>query len=160
NEGYFEIKDPVASVARVTRVTLGTSLPSPQPPGTTITWIAVAADGVAPQYKFQLFDGATWTTVRDWSASNSYQWKPTGAGSNYRVSVWARSSGSTEIYEAVNEGYFTIAVPTPPTPRVTSVVLTSNLAAPQAVNTAITFKATPIGGVAPYQYQFQLYDGS
>ena len=160
NEGYFVINEAVAAAPRVTKVALGTNLPSPQPPGTAITWIATAADGRAPQYKFQLFDGATWTTVRDWSAANTYQWRPTAVGSNYRVSVWARSGSSTEIYEAVNEGYFTIKVPTPASPRVTAVSLSSDRSAPQAINTTITFKATPTGGVGPYQYQFQLYDGS
>jgi hypothetical protein len=108
-------------------------VPSPQTVGTSITWIAVASGGSSPQYKFQLFDGVAWTTVRDWSSSNTYQWIPAKAGSNYRVSVWARSGGSTEIYEAVNEGYFTItgSPAAPPAPRVTAVSLTSDRAAPQ-----------------------------
>jgi hypothetical protein len=99
-------------------------------------------------------------TVRDWSASNTYQWTPAATGSNYRVSVWARSGGSTDVYEAVNEGYFTISVPTAARPRVTAVHLSSDRVAPQPPNTAITFRAIPTGGVGPYQYQFQLYDGS
>lgn len=162
NEAYFVIAAAPTAVPRVATVTIGTTVPSPQTVGTSITWIAVASGGSSPQYKFQLFDGVAWTTVRDWSSSNTYQWIPAKAGSNYRVSVWARSGGSTEIYEAVNEGYFTItgSAAAPPAPRVTAVSLTSDRAAPQLINTTITFKAKPTGGVAPYQYQFQVYDGA
>ncbi|HYB95216.1 MAG TPA: hypothetical protein VEC39_09605 [Vicinamibacterales bacterium] len=157
NEAGFTIAG-TPPTARVTTVTLGTSLPSPQPENTAITWVASASGGADPVYKFQLFDGAVWSTVRDWSPSNSYTWMPTAAGSNYRVSVWARSGSSTEIYEAVNEGYFTIAAPVQ-APRVNRVALTANLMSPQTANTAVTFNAGADGGSNP-QYKWQVFNGS
>lgn len=173
NEGYFAIAGvaaatpapaPVTSTApapltRVSAVGLTTNVAAPQATGTKITWIATAVGGSAPQYKWQLFDGATWTTVRDWAASNTFDWTPTVPGANYRMSVWARGAGSSEYYEATTESYFTITAPQP-TARVTSVSLTANRVSPQPINTTITWTAVPTGGMAPHQYQFWLFNGT
>lgn len=45
-------------------------------------------------------------------------------------------------------------------PTVTSIALSANKTAPQAVNTAITFTATPAGGQAPYQYRWAIWNGT
>jgi subtilisin family serine protease len=53
------------------------SVAAPQPAGTTIAFTATATGGIAPyQYKWWLFDGATWSLVRDWSPGNTFQWTP------------------------------------------------------------------------------------
>ena len=51
---------------------------------------------------------------------------------------------------------------TPPgdTSRVSSAAIVSDKAAPQAPSTAVTFTATPGGGVAPYQYKWLVSDGA
>jgi cell wall-associated protease len=73
----------------------------------------------------------------------------------YQVGVWTRSAGNT-----ANQSEKSAAVAYTITPRVTSVSLTSSLVSPQAPNTTITWTATPGGGVAPYQYQWLVYDGA
>jgi hypothetical protein len=69
---------------------------APQPVGTTITFTATASGGVAPyQTKWLLYDGTTWTLLRDWATGTSFAWTPTVANPNYRVGVWVRSAGAT-----------------------------------------------------------------
>jgi hypothetical protein len=33
--------------------------------------------------------------AQTWSASNTFSWRPTVAGANYRVAVWVRNASST-----------------------------------------------------------------
>jgi hypothetical protein len=157
--------------SKVTSVSIHANMAPPQPVGTTVTWTATPTGGVAPQqYQWQIYDGSAWTTT-PWSTSNTYAWIPTTAHPYTRVSVWVRSAGSTaNIYEASAEQYFaTIAAVTPPpspppapapTAKVSSVGLSANKVAPQPTGTTITWTATAAGGVAPYQYQWQTFNGT
>lgn len=45
-------------------------------------------------------------------------------------------------------------------PTVTAITLAANKTAPQAVNTTVTFTATPAGGQSPYQYRWAVWNGS
>jgi hypothetical protein len=68
----------------------------PQLPGTTVTFTAIAAGGTAPyQFKWWLWDGATWSVLEDWSAGNSFAWIPSTPSPNYAVGVRVRSATST-----------------------------------------------------------------
>jgi hypothetical protein len=164
-----------APPAKVTSVGLSANRTAPQAPATTITFNAIPAGGTAPfQYKWRVFDGASWTSGA-WTTSNSYNWTPSTANSNYRVEVWARSSGnSADQAEALVGMAFPIIAPTsapppppPPTttpppsqtPSVTLVSMTTSKASPQPPGTAIVLSATPLGGVAPHQYRWYLHDG-
>ncbi len=158
-ESYFAITAGTTVSTRVTAVALTSNLASPQPPGTEITWTATATGGGAAQFKWVFFDGATWSTVRDWSTQNTFAWTPATANANYRMSVWARGAGSAEYYEATTESYFAITA-TQQSARVTSVTLSANKVSPQPINTTITWTAVPTGGIAPHQYQFWLFDGT
>jgi hypothetical protein len=61
-----------------------------------VTFTATASGGTAPyQYKWWVFDGATWILTRNWSASNTYAWTPGEVNANYQVGVWVRSLGNT-----------------------------------------------------------------
>jgi N-acetylmuramoyl-L-alanine amidase len=134
------------------------NVPSPQAPGTTITFTANASNGTAPyQYKWWVFNGTSWTIVRDWTTSNTFAWTPTSASAAYRVAAWVRNAGSTaDVYanatSNLSVGYeiATAGVPL----SVTS--LTANAASPQAVGTTITFAATAAGGTAPYQFKWRV----
>ncbi len=74
--------------------------------GTPITFTATAVGGTAPyQFRFWLWNGTSWTMVRDWGA-NTFTWTPTQPNANYNVTVWARSNGTTgnppEAWRAVS----------------------------------------------------------
>lgn len=156
--------------SKATSVALTANVPAPQPPGSTITWTAVPTGGVAPhQYKWWTYDGATWTPIGTWTASNSFAWTPTTVNTASRVAVWVRSAGNTvddqETSTAVSFAISGTAAPPPttapsPTARASAVALTATKVAPQPPGTTITWSAVPSGGVAPYQYKWWIYDGA
>ena len=75
---------------------INTSLTSPQPAGTSITFTAVATGGTGNyQYKWWIFDGASWFVVRSWDSTNAFTWTPGAANASYRVAVWIRNASST-----------------------------------------------------------------
>ena len=77
---------------------------SPQAPGTSVTWSAVASGGSGNyQYQFWLYDGISWSIGKPYGATNDNTWAWTTSGlatGTYRVQVWARNAGSTADYEA------------------------------------------------------------
>jgi hypothetical protein len=74
---------------------LSSTLSSPQRSGTSITFTATAANGLAPyQYKWWIFDGRAWFVAQNWSTSATLNWRPTTAGT-YFVAVWVRNAGSS-----------------------------------------------------------------
>jgi len=148
---------PAPNAPPVTAVTLSADRISPQAANTTINWTASASGGVSPVYQFWVFDGVNWTS-QPWSSSNKFAWTPTAASSNSRVAVWVKSAGAADT-QATSEAWFTITGPLTSAGPVTSVKLSANLAAPQSVNTAITWTATATGGFAPLQYQWWIFDG-
>jgi hypothetical protein len=133
--------------------------PAPQSPGITITFTATASDGIPPyQYKWWLFDGATWSILQDWSTAAAVAWTPWTPGA-YRIGVWVRNAGAAaDAYD--NDGAnasvaFTIE---PPAPLILT-TLSANKAAPQPPDTTITFAAAGSGGIPPYQFKWWLFDG-
>ncbi len=145
---------------------------APQAPATTVTFTAIASGGRAPyQYKWWLFDGYSWSVLREWTAGSTFAWTPTAANSAYRVGVWVRSAGSTA--DASDNDASNGSVPFPvsgapttggggtssPQPlRLAS--LAADRVAPQPQGTTVVVTAAASGGVAPYQYKWWLYDGS
>ncbi len=163
NEGaYFAITvaAPPATTSRVSAVTLTANQVPPQPPGSTITWSVQPTGGVAPYaYKWWLYNGTSWSLLKDWGASASFTWTPAAANSAYRLGVWVRSAGNTsDVDEANQSAYFAIAAAA--AARVTSITLVPDRQAPQAVGTSVTFTAAAVGGVAPHSYKWWLYDGA
>ncbi len=156
------------STAALQLTALTASKTSPQATGATVTFSAAATGGSAPyQYKWKVYNGATWTVAQTWSTSATFNWTPTVAGSAYQIEVWARNAGNTaDAAENVNSTRrlaFAITAPAPaPAPTVTRLTLTSltaNKTAPQAPSTTITFTATASGGTGPYQYKWWVFDG-
>jgi hypothetical protein len=99
NDANASISFPISSSALGSPVLLtgiNTSLTSPQPAGTSITFTALATGGTGNyQYKWWIFDGVSWFVARTWDSTNAFTWTPGAANANYRVAVWIRNSGST-----------------------------------------------------------------
>ena len=93
----------------VTGLTMSANLSAPQGSGTTVTWTATASGGQPPyQYQLAVFDGATWTTVSNWSASNTFVWTPASANAAYQVAARARGSWNTGAREMATTQAFAI----------------------------------------------------
>ena len=157
NSGTRELSAarPFAVMPRVTSLSLTPSVTAPQASGTTITWTAAAGGGQAPYlYQWAVFDGTTWTTLTDWQTSPTFAWTPATANASYQVAVRAKGSWNPGTREmATTQAYAVL-------PRVTSLTLTPDLAAPQAPNTTITWTAAAGGGQAPYEYQWAVFNGA
>jgi hypothetical protein len=170
----LETVDPIASMASITitggrlnvnravrsckvqSLTVTSNLPPPQVAGTTITFTATATEGKAPyQYKwFRLFNSAV-TVLQEWSESNTLVWTPT-VSYPYTIIVSVHSAGGPDGAElSVNVPY----VITAPPPPVSSVALAANKTSPQPPGTTITWTATGVGGAAPLQYKWFVFDG-
>jgi hypothetical protein len=103
----WAIQEPVSTLTGLT-ADLG-----PQRPGAIVTFTATAAGGTAPyQFKWWLWDGATWTVLEDWSTGNTFAWTPSTPNPNLAVAVWVRSAGNTadqpDGYPANTQAYRTI----------------------------------------------------
>jgi len=145
----------------VSSVTLTADKPAPQPVGTSVTFTAQPTGGVAPyQYKWIVSNGSTSTVAVNWTTSNRFTWTPTVESANYTVSVWVRSAGNAaDVLEASTYLAFPVTNTTLAKAAI-SVSMTANRVAPQAPFTAITWTATPSGGVAPHQYKWRIFDGT
>jgi len=156
HQGVAEVSvtKPFAIFQRATSVTLTPNLVAPQAPGTSITWTASAAGGLAPyQYRFLVWGGSAWSEARAWDTSNVFTWTPSVASPDYKVAVLVRSAGNTGPNEITTAQPFAIR------PFAMNVTLTADLPAPQVTGRGVTFSASASGGEAPYQYQFVLWDG-
>jgi cell wall-associated protease len=74
-------------------VSLTADKTAPQVVGTAITFTASALGVASPQYRFWMYDGVSWTVVRDWGAS-TFTWTPTVANAVYKAAVWVRETGT------------------------------------------------------------------
>ena len=158
-----------APPAPSTTVSLAPDAAAPQEPGTLIRWSATATGGTAPyEYKWAGYASGTWSVLRDWSASQTFDWQPTTAAPDARMAVWVRTAPSTtssgdisiNSIAAVAEYPFAILDATPGSPApsspVSSVTLTTNLAAPQPAASTIVWTATPAGGSGALVYKWFL----
>ncbi|MRR54693.1 MAG: hypothetical protein EG822_09315 [Deltaproteobacteria bacterium] len=140
-------------------VTLTPNIASPQAAGTPITFTAAKTGGQGDyEYRFWLNSGAGFEIARDYGTGNSWTWTPVSTGA-YDVLVDVRKVGSTDLREVSDKVFFyqiQDSVQVPPT----ALNLTSDLAAPQAVGTPVTFTAEGVGGSGPYEYRFWLNSGA
>ncbi len=86
-EVSYEVKDPNVKIQ-----SLKPSLSSPRPTSKSIKWTAKAT-GVDLQYKFSVKQNKKWVTVKNYSSSKTYTWKPKAAGI-YQIKVDVKSKAS------------------------------------------------------------------
>ena len=145
----------VPGALTVTRLT--SSVASPAPAGTPVTWSARAIGGTVPYtYKFYVFDGTTWTVGQDWSAQSTWTWIPPVSGT-YAIQVWIRNAGSAAVYDAW-QGVPSFPIGAPTTPTITSFSADRTGAAP--AGTPVTWTAATSGGTGPYSYRFYVFNGT
>jgi hypothetical protein len=88
---------------------LAPNLVSPTAAGTAVTFTASAAGGSGSyQFKWWVYNGTTWTIVRDWSSTTTYTWTPPYAGAAWRMAIWLRQTGSSD-----NTGSLNYSIPYP-----------------------------------------------
>jgi len=133
-------------------VTLTPSLPSPQVPGTAVTFTAQGQGSAGYQYQFRLMiNGADAVVVQNWSTTATYALPVSAVPVAYRVyvDVLTASSGGANATTPMN--YNIVA------PKATGVTLTPALPSPQAFGTPVLFTAQGVGSSTGfYQYRFQL----
>jgi hypothetical protein len=100
NTADQSVGDPASGVSGVTPFAIGVPISTltglTAELGPPVTFTASAAGGTAPyQFKWWLWDGATWTVLEDWSTGNTFAWTPSTPNPNYAVGVWVRSAGNT-----------------------------------------------------------------
>ena len=146
-----------------TAVTLSPSPASPQAPGASVLWTAAASGGAGNyQYQFWLHNGTSWSIAKPYSATNdnTWTWNTTGlAPGNYLVEVWAKSAGSSAVWEVYSSDTpYVLQAATAPT------AVTFNPppspASPQTAGASVLWTAVASGGSGSYQYQFWLYNGA
>nr|MBP7572242.1 hypothetical protein [Acidobacteriota bacterium] len=145
------------TVAAVEVASLTPDAASPVPPGTPVTWTAVAQGRAALEYQFWLYRVETrrWTVLRDYSPLASATWTPSEAGT-YSLQVWARRRGSTIRWEAwKSSGTFRVSSPADNSPRIAAA--RADAPSPVLEGTPVTLQATAYGGTRLH-YKFLLYD--
>jgi hypothetical protein len=154
-ERPFAITASNTTATPASSLALTTNVPSPQPPGSPIVWTASPTGGSgAMVYRWFVSsnNGASWSAIGSWSPSNQFTWTPTAVGQGYRVSAWVkRASNPADEREASAERPFTIAQTSTP---VSSVTLSTNLAAPQMAGSSIVWTATATGGTGSIVYKW------
>ena len=138
-------------------VTLTTSLASPQPKSTSMTFTATAVGGANLQYLFQVggddgHGGITWEPEWSYGTSSTTTWSPYRPDTYY-LRVTAREGASGITATSAVQTY--IITPTPPS----AVTLTASPASPRPVNTAITLTGAATGGTN-VQYKFEVGTGT
>ena len=131
-------------------VSLAASPGGAQAVGTPITVTATATGVTSPTYRFWLWDGHTWSVIREWG-SNTVTWTPSVANPQTQLGVWVKpSSAAGDVWAAYG------ARPVPIAPATVS--LAASPGGAQAVGTPITVTATATGVTSP-TYRFWLWDG-
>jgi FtsP/CotA-like multicopper oxidase with cupredoxin domain len=153
-DGFGPLKSGAALPAA--NVTLAPDKPSPQPPGTPVTFSAACQGGSGPfEYRFWLNSGSGFNMVQDFSTANTLLWTPAATGA-YDILVDARIVGSTSARETSTKiFYYQVLSSTP-----AAVNVTPDLASPQTPGTPITFSAACLGGSGSYEYRFWINSGS
>jgi len=132
---------------------LAPTAPSPQVPGTQVTFQATSTVCSSPQYQFWLRPpGGAWTAVQGYGPSST--WVLDGSkypSGNFQVSVWVRQAVSLSRYES----YFAMSYWIHAAGGCVVTALNPSAASPQPVGASVTFTAQQTGCTAN-QFKFWL----
>lgn len=144
-----------AAARPCTSVSINPSLPSPQIPGTTITFNPIATGCGAANYRwFVAAPGGAFKQSQAYGPT-AFAWHTTGlAPGFYQIGVWARRVGSTASYEAYAQMSFEIKKNNVPC---TSVTL--GTAPGQIASGGIGFTPTA-AGCSPSTYRYYVRQGN
>ncbi len=127
----------------ISSLVLASSVPSPQPLGTSVVWTAVASGGVAPyQFNWYVFKDGVAIQTSGWTTQAAFTWQPAEASANYEIGVSARSNGSASATaEAVRRVPYSIVAPAP-TPAPTPAPPPTQVTPPAIVNLTLIDSTT------------------
>jgi hypothetical protein len=147
-------------------VTASATPPSPQAPGTAVTFTAIASGCASPLYQFWMLapGSSTWTVAQAYSGLATFGWvtagKPAGI---YHFSVWARDSGSAGTScnsLGCNDAFVPGFAYTLGSSPCASVNASASPASPRASGTPVTFTAIASGCASPLYQFWMLAPGS
>ena len=124
---------------------------SPQDPGTKITFTASSSGAASPLYKFSLYNGKKWVTMKDYSKVSQFIWSPTIEG-NYKIRVEVKDAKSAKTAISSKELSYSVKK----SAKITA--LTTDKKAPQAVKSQIKITASAKG--SKVLYRFSIFNGS
>jgi hypothetical protein len=140
-----------------TGVTLTPSLPSPQNPGSAVTFTAQGIGSYGYQYRFYLDSGSGFVEVQTWGSSNAWTMPNTTPVGNYYVWAEVRTTANS-LRDANAQVLYLIDVP-----PATGLALASNFASPHsiALGQPVVFTATGQGSPGSvFSYRFYLDSGA
>ena len=149
---YFDITGPKEEP--VVAKSLSGTPSSPQKPGTDILLRATATGGKELLYKFYVYDGKSWTVLKDYGRNNKYTWRPTKTG-NYKLVVHVKDRSSKKDYDDYAVLYYDIQTTDP----VEVKSLSASPSGPQKPGTDILLRTTATGGTE-LLYKFHIFDGN
>jgi hypothetical protein len=92
----------ITSDGKIALTSVTANKPAPQPVGSKIQFTASASGASAYQFKWWVFDGATWTIAQEWSSSNKFMWVPAAASPNYQVLARVRDASNSSESDGVS----------------------------------------------------------
>jgi hypothetical protein len=140
-----------------TAAALSPSVPSPQTPGTTVTFTASSTGCAATSYKWLVAaPGGAFVQAQPYGAPATFIWNTTGlAPGIYQVAVYARHTGAVASYEAWSEVSFEVRKDNVPCTSVTLATAPPG----QIASGAIGFTPTA-AGCSPSTYRYYVRHGN
>ncbi|MDX6255951.1 MAG: hypothetical protein QOJ11_2285, partial [Frankiales bacterium] len=138
------------SVSGCQNAGLSPSLPSPQPPGTSVTFTASSTGCSSPQYQFWILPpGGSWTIAQPYSPTATWSFDSSDySGANFQVGVWTRQAGAANAHDSFFVSTYWIHAGA----GCVVSALNPSAASPQAIGSTVTF--TPAQTSCSNQYKF------
>jgi hypothetical protein len=146
---------------------------APQNTGTVVTFTAQGLGGTGSyEYMFRLKSGKSWTTVQNFSSSNTWVWNTKGIKATiYTIQVYVRTAGTFSTYDAQTSVTYKLLAPSKTTGATLTVTSTTSNTTINTSTSAVMdvsmfsvgddlkFKVQGEGGIQRYEYQFERKSG-